>query len=169
MQNLAGAKIVCEKLGIKNKHFYKSIQTYELPDRRLEKIFDGKIKIFKDFAHSPSKLKATINAVKSQHPNKLLVIYELHSSSSLDINFLKNYRNSLSESSFTIIYISEDKKDIDLKEKFLKECFNEKKILLVKNKIDLINTIKKPKFKNLNKLIMSSGNFDNVDFNELTK
>jgi len=169
MQNLAGAKIVCEKLGIKNKHFYKSIQTYELPDRRLEKIHDGKIKIFKDFAHSPSKLKATISAVKSQHPNKLLVIYELHSSSSLDINFLKNYKDCLLESSFSIIYISEDKKDVNLKEKFLKECFNEKKILLVKNKIDLINTIKKTKFKNLNKLIMSSGNFDNVDFNELIK
>ena len=107
--------------------------------------------------------------MKIQYPNKLLVIYELHSSSSLDINFLRNYKDSLSESSFTIIYISEDKKDFDLKEKFLKECFNEKKILLVKNKIDLINTIKKHKFKNLNKLIMSSGNFDNVDFNELTK
>ena len=97
------------------------------------------------------------------------MIYELHSSSSLDINFLKNYKDCLLESSFSIIYISEDKKDVNLKEKFLKECFNEKKILLVKNKIDLINTIKKTKFKNLNKLIMSSGNFDNVDFNELIK
>ena len=72
MQNLAGAKILCEKLGIKNKHFYKAIKTYELPDRRLEKIFNGKIKIFKDFAHSPSKLKATISAVKIQYPNKTI-------------------------------------------------------------------------------------------------
>ncbi len=169
MQNLAGAKIICEKLGIKNKHFYKSIQTYELPDRRLEKIFDGKIKVFKDFAHSPSKLKATISAVKNQYPNKLLVIYELHSSSSLDMNFLKNYKDSLLESSFSIIYISENKKDINLKEKFLKQCFNEKRLLLVKKKTDLIDTIKNSKFKSFNKLIMSSGNFDNLDFNLLIK
>ncbi len=169
MQNLAGAKILCEKLGIKNKHFYKAIKTYELPDRRLEKIFNGKIKIFKDFAHSPSKLKATISAVKIQYPNKLLVIYELHSSSSLDINFLINYKDSILESSFSIIYISENNKSIDFTEKFIKECFNEKNLVLIKKKSNLINTIKSRKFENFNKLIMSSGNFDNVDFNELTK
>mgnify|MGYP001173684330 CR=1 FL=1 len=169
MQNLAGAKIICEKLGIKNKHFYRAIQTYELPDRRLEKIFDGKIKIFKDFAHSPSKLKATISAVKSQYPNDLLVIYELHSSSSLDINFLKNYRDSILESNFSIIYISENKKSNYLNEKFLIECFNEKKLVLIKKKTELINIIKSLKFKNFNKLIMSSGNFDNLNFHLLTK
>jgi UDP-N-acetylmuramate: L-alanyl-gamma-D-glutamyl-meso-diaminopimelate ligase len=169
MQNLAGAKILCQKLGIKNKHFYKAIKTYELPDRRLEKIFDGKIKIFKDFAHSPSKLKATISAVKIQYPNKLLVIYELHSSSSLDINFLINYKDSILESSFSIIYISENNKSIDFTEKFIKECFNEKKLVLIKKKSNLINTIKSRKFESFNKLIMSSGNFDNVDFNTLIK
>ena len=169
MQNLAGAKILCQKLGIKNKHFYKAIKTYELPDRRLEKIFDGKIKIFKDFAHSPSKLKATISAVKIQYPNKLLVIYELHSSSSLDINFLINYKDSILESSFSIIYISVNNKSIDFTEKFIKECFNEKKLVLIKKKSNLINTIKSRKFESFNKLIMSSGNFDNVDFNTLIK
>jgi hypothetical protein len=85
------------------------------------------------------------------------------------MNFLKNYKDSLLESSFSIIYISENKKNINLKEKFLKQCFNEKRLLLVKKKTDLIDTIKNSKFKSFNKLIMSSGNFDNLDFSLLIK
>ena len=146
---------------------YKAIKSYKLPDKRLEKLHDGKFKIFKDFAHSPSKLNATINAVKSQYNNNLLVIYELHSSSSFDVNFLKNYKDTLLKSTFSIIYISENKKSNHLSEKFLMECFNEKKLVLIKSKSQLIDTIKTSKFKNYNKLLMSSGNFDDLDFNIL--
>ena len=169
MQNLAGAKIVCEQLGIKNKHFYKAIKSYKLPDKRLEKLHDGEFKIFKDFAHSPSKLNATINAVRSQYNNNLLVIYELHSSSSFDVNFLKNYKDTLLKSTFSIIYISENKKCNHLSEKILMECFNEKKLAFIENKSHLIDIIKNSKFKNYNKLLMSSGNFDDLDFNILIK
>ncbi len=169
MQNLAGAKIVCEQLGIKNKHFYKAIKSYKLPDKRLEKLHDGEFKIFKDFAHSPSKLNATINAVQSQYNNNLLVIYELHSSSSFDVNFLKNYKDTLLKSTFSIIYISENKKCNHLSEKILMECFNEKKLALIESKSHLIDIIKNSKFKNYNKLLMSSGNFDDLDFNILIK
>ena len=69
---------------------------------------DKKNKIFRDFAHSPSKLMATINAVKLQYSDKLLSVYELHSSSSFDFTFLKNYKDTLDKSDFSVIYISEN-------------------------------------------------------------
>ena len=112
--------------------FYKSISSYNLPENRLQIVLDKKIKIFRDFAHSPSKLNSTIDAVKNNYKNKLLVIYELHSSSSLNINFLPKYKNTINQSDDCIIYLSQkilDKnkiKNIDLT--LLKRCFNNKKL-----------------------------------------
>ena len=171
MQNLAAAKIVCKQLGIKNKKFYKSIPSYHLPENRLQIILDKKIKIFRDFAHSPSKLNSTIDAVKNNFKNKLLVIYELHSSSSLNINFLPKYKNTINQSDDCIIYLSQkilDKnkiKNIDLA--LLKRCFNNKKLKLIKDKDSLLKIVNKINYKTFNKLFMSSGNFDALDFDIL--
>tara|TARA_Y100000817_G_scaffold313908_1_gene311147 strand:- start:1032 stop:2399 length:1368 start_codon:yes stop_codon:yes gene_type:complete len=166
MQNIAGAKLVCEQLGIKQKHFYLGIKTYNLPEKRLQKIYDKKIKIFIDFAHSPSKLKATINAVKNQHKEKLLSIYELHSSSSFNFKFLEKYNNSLNDSDYSIIYISNKKLNLfteKISENKLQKFFNDKNIKLVNSINPLKKIIRSNKYKKYNKLFMSSGNFD--DFN----
>ena len=166
MQNIAGAKLVCEQLGIKQKHFYLGIKTYNLPEKRLQKIYDKKIKIFIDFAHSPSKLKATINAVKNQYKEKLLSIYELHSSSSFNFKFLEKYHNSLNDSDYSIIYISNKKLNLfteKISENKLQKFFNDKNIKLVNSINSLKKIIRSNKYKKYNKLFMSSGNFD--DFN----
>ena len=170
MQNLAGAKIICEQLGVKISNFYKSISSYKLPHRRLQIISDKKNKIFRDFAHSPSKLLATINAVKLQYSNKLLSVYELHSSSSFDFTFLKTYKNSLNNSDFSVIYISEKNlkkfsKEVD--EKIIKNIFHERKLVLISNKKELDKFINNSKYKSYNKLLMSSGNFDGYDVKKL--
>jgi len=169
MQNLAGAKIICEQLGVKTDDFYKSISSYKLPHRRLQIISDKKNKIFRDFAHSPSKLMATINAVKLQYSDKLLSVYELHSSSSFDFTFLKNYKDTLDGSDFSVIYISENNlnkfsKEID--ENMIKNIFNEKKLVLISNKKELDKFINNSKYKSYNKLLMSSGNFDGYNVGE---
>ena len=107
-------------LELKIKDFFKAISSYKLPENRLQILLDKKIKIFRDFAHSPSKLKSTIDAVKNNFKNKLLVIYELHSSSSININFLPKYKNSMNQADDCILYLSQkilDKnkiKNIDL-------------------------------------------------------
>ena len=166
MQNIAGAKLLSEQLGIKQKHFYNAIKSYTLPEKRLQKLSDKKIKIFKDFAHSPSKLKATINAVKNQYKNNLLIIYELHSSSSFDLNFLKNYKNSVEKSDYSIIYISEKKLHLfskKINEKVIMNLFNTKKLKLVHTSKSLKKIIESKKFKLFNKLFMSSGNFENFN------
>tara|TARA_B100000579_G_scaffold368394_1_gene329259 strand:+ start:79 stop:1428 length:1350 start_codon:yes stop_codon:yes gene_type:complete len=169
MQNIAGAKIICEQLGVKTDYFYKSISSYKLPHRRLQIISDKKNKIFRDFAHSPSKLMATINAVKLQYSDKLLSVYELHSSSSFDFTFLKNYKDTLDGSDFSVIYISENNlkkfsKEID--ENMIKNIFNEKKLVLISNKKELDKYINNSKYKSYNKLLMSSGNFDGYNVGE---
>ena len=96
--------MIDEVLQPNRKKFYKAIQSYTLPEKRLEIIYDNKIKIFKDFAHSPSKLKSTVNAVKNQYSKNLLVVYELHSSSSFSTEFLTTYRDTLKNSDTSIIY-----------------------------------------------------------------
>ena len=168
MQNLAGAKTVCEQLGIKQKDFYKSITSYELPHKRLQKLNNNKTKIFRDFAHSP--LKATISAVKSQYSENLLSIYELHSSSSFNSTFLKNYKNTLTDSDYSIIYISMKnlkKFSSKMDEKIIKKIFNEDKLILISDPKKLDSFLKKNSYRDYNKLFMSSGNFDNFILDEL--
>ena len=171
MQNISAAKTVCEQLGIKNRRFFKAISSYKLPENRLQIILDKKIKIFRDFAHSPSKLNSTIDAVKNNFKNKLLVIYELYSSSSINANFLPKYKNSINQADVCILYLSQKIlhknkiKNIDLT--LLKRCFNNKKIKLINDKDSLFKIVLKTNYKKFNKLFMSSGNFDGLNFDQL--
>tara|TARA_B100000575_G_scaffold88734_1_gene70331 strand:- start:3485 stop:4474 length:990 start_codon:yes stop_codon:yes gene_type:complete len=171
MQNISAAKTVCEQLGIKDKRFFKAISSYKLPENRLQILLDKKIKIFRDFAHSPSKLNSTIDAVKNNFNNKLLVIYELHSSSSLNVNFLPKYKNTINQADDCILYLSQrilDKnkiKNIDLS--LLKKCFNNKKIKLINDRDSLLKIVSNINYKPFNKLFMSSGNFDGLNFDQV--
>ena len=174
MQNLAGAKKVLNQLGIGNKLFYKAIKTFKLPHQRLEILHDkSNKKIFKDFAHSPSKLKSTINAVKNQYKKKLLSIYELHSSSSLNKKFLPTYKNSISESDYSIIYISNNilfERNLDkILNSDIKNFFNISNLKICRNPNDLLKHISNNKFVDFNFLFMSSGNFDGFSIKEFIK
>ena len=171
MQNISAAKTVCDQLGIKNRRFFKAISSYKLPENRLQILLDKKIKIFRDFAHSPSKLNSTIDAVKNNFKNKLLVIYELHSSSSININFLPKYKNSMNQADDCILYLSQkilDKNKIkNINLSLLKRFFNNKKIKFVNDRDSLFKIISKIKYKTFNRLFMSSGNFDGLNFDKI--
>ncbi len=109
LQNMAGAKNICTQLGISDTDFYHAISSFEGTARRLEKLKDtGSFVVFRDFAHSPSKVKATVDAVKTQYPNhKIIACFELHTFSSLNSNFLTEYHNTLQAADEAIVYYNE--------------------------------------------------------------
>ncbi|MDB5031135.1 Mur ligase family protein [Mucilaginibacter sp.] len=171
--NMEAARLVCESLNIKSADFYKHITTFKGAARRLEVVGkSNNAHIFKDFAHSPSKLQATIHAVKTQFPNrKLIACIELHTFSSLNKDFLSQYAGTMDEADVAMVFIDKktfEQKKIEpypaetVKAAFLKQnltFFNDSKLLLTElEKINLTNT---------NLLMMSSGNFGGIDLSEL--
>lgn len=108
MKNVAGAMTVCDRLGITNEQFYEAIPSFKGAARRLEKIAENKRKIlFRDFAHAPSKVEATTEAVKQQYADlKLLAVLELHTYSSLNKTFLGQYKNCLDAADEAIVFFN---------------------------------------------------------------
>ncbi len=109
MKNIAGAMVVCDKLGVTEAMFYEAIQTFTGAARRLEKVVEtDTLLIFRDFAHAPSKVQATTEAVKAQFPNQaLLACVELHTFSSLNKEFLSQYRHTLTAADVAAVYFNE--------------------------------------------------------------
>src|SRR5690606_18965818 len=108
MQNLAGAMNVCRRLGLDDDAFLRSMGSFKGASRRLEAVAgDDSSSVFYDFAHAPSKLKATVEAVKSRYPSrKLVACMELHTFSSLDKNFLPQYHNTMLLADEPIVYFN---------------------------------------------------------------
>ena len=173
LQNLNAAKLVCNELGISSKDFLKQIKTFTGASNRLEKIKDNNNSaIFKDFAHSPSKLKATINAVKKQFKErKLIACMELHTFSSLNKDFLKQYSNSMNEADQAIVFFSLEAikhKGLEpIKEDEIKSAFNNKELIVISDDIILKNHLKNINLENTNLLLMSSGNFNKMNLDEI--
>ena len=173
LQNLNAAKLVCRELGITSIDFYNKIQTFAGASNRLELIKENKESaIYKDFAHSPSKLKATIHAMKKQFKNrKLIACMELHTFSSLDKGFINEYNDSMKLADQAIVFISEKaikhKKLDPISEHKIKVAFNQSNITIVKDAIKLSIIINKIEMKKANLLMMSSGNFENLDYDKI--
>ena len=173
LQNLNGARLVCEQIGISSKEFYSAIQTFTGASKRLETITkNDKTHILKDFAHSPSKLQATTKAVKNQYPDReLIACIELHTFSSLNQEFLSEYKNTMLDADKAFVYFSpkaiEHKKLAMLSENDVKNGFFSENVTVFTNSDELMKTVKSINFENKNLLLMSSGNFDGVDFEEL--
>jgi UDP-N-acetylmuramate: L-alanyl-gamma-D-glutamyl-meso-diaminopimelate ligase len=176
LMNLNGARLVCNQLGLSNQQFYESIQSFEGAAKRLELVFQTNNSIFfKDFAHSPSKLKATTAAVKEQFPaRKLIACMELHTFSSLNENFLLEYKDAMIAADEAIVYfnphtIAHKKLKEITKEQILK-AFGDGKNLKVYTDIHLLKDhLLHIDVKNTNLLMMSSGTFDGLDFKELAE
>lgn len=171
--NLTAARNVCEKLGISDLIFNQAISTFSGAARRLEVI--GKsadCTIFKDFAHSPSKLKATIHAVKQQFPERdLISAIELHTFSSLNAEFLKEYAGTMDEADVPIVIIDRNtfrQKQMDpFEENVVKKSFSNDKLKFFDN-FEIFETyLNTFSFKNTNILLMSSGNFGGLDLEKL--
>ena len=175
LQNLAGAKWICQYMGIDEGDFYEAIASFKGASKRLEKIVENKSTVvFKDFAHSPSKVAATTLAVKNQYSERiLLACLELHTYSSLNAKFLEEYKGALDKADKAVVFYSPDA----VKIKQLEEV-TEQQIANAFQRDDLIIYTNPQKFKdflfshnldNTALLLMSSGNYGGLDFEEVRK
>jgi UDP-N-acetylmuramate: L-alanyl-gamma-D-glutamyl-meso-diaminopimelate ligase len=173
LQNISGAKNVCNELGIFDEDFYRAIASFEGAANRLQLLGknDDTI-IFKDFAHSPSKLQATVNAVKNQFPEKALVaVMELHTFSSLNEDFLEQYGGTMDEADMPVVFYDretfEHKKMPVLKENLVEQAFARHGLNIFTAKTELEGFLLSQNWKNKNLLLMSSGNFAGLDLDAL--
>ncbi|MBC7743931.1 MAG: peptidoglycan synthetase [Flavobacterium sp.] len=173
--NLNAAKLVCEEIGISETDFLNAIRTFNGASKRLESL--GKsdnCEVFKDFAHSPSKLKATIDAVKRQFPSrKLIAVIELHTFSSLNKEFLSQYAGTMNNADEAIIFIDNinflQKRLEPYDESIVKLAFDNKKVKFINNAEILEGFLTSFNYKCKNLLLMSSGHFSGMDLNSLAK
>lgn len=175
LQNIQGALDVCLQLGLTLGQFYTAIQTFTGAAKRLEVLAKGRDStLFRDFAHAPSKLKATVCAVKEQFPTRRLVaVQELHTYSSLNKNFLPNYAHSMDAPDEAIIYMNPHTvahKRLELMdEEMLRQGFQRADLKLFTDSQALLNYLREKDFSRSNLLLMSSGTFDGMDLTELRK
>lgn len=171
--NLTAARNVCRQLGIADEVFDEAISTFGGASKRLElvkKTADSCV--YKDFAHAPSKLRATIAAMKDQYPSrKLVACMELHTFSSLTAEFLKQYVGTMDRADVPIVYFNpcalEHKKLPPLSISQVHDAFGNKDIKVYNDSKLLTADLHKMEWKGVNLLLMSSGNFDGVDFKQL--
>ena len=170
LNNLAGAKWICQHMGIDEDDFYEAISTFKGASKRLEKIAESKNSVaYKDFAHSPSKVEATTNAVKEQYDNRTLVAcLELHTYSSLTAEFLKEYRGTLNAADVAVVFYSphavEIKKLEEVTHEQIANAFQRDDLIIYTNPEDFKNFLFSQDFDNKAILLMSSGNYGGLDF-----
>ena len=175
LQNIAGAKNVCNELGVFDEDFYKAIQTFEGAANRMQFVAGNERSlIYKDFAHSPSKLTATVNAAKNQYPQRdLVAVMELHTFSSLNKEFLSQYDGSMDNADVAVVFFDketfEHKKMPVLKESFVREAFGNHALHIFTDKESLNEFLLEQNWSNANLLLMSSGNFSGLNIDELSK
>jgi len=172
LQNLMGAMRIGEAIGINPHDFLNAIQTFSGAGKRLQKVAEkGSFTMFKDFAHSPSKLKATTRAVKEQFLERNVVAcMELHTFSSLKKEFLPHYRNAMDMADEAIVYFSPEV----VKHKKLEPISSEQvadgfggKVTVLNNTKEVLDYIHSKKWNNSVLLMMSSGNFDGINYDQL--
>jgi UDP-N-acetylmuramate: L-alanyl-gamma-D-glutamyl-meso-diaminopimelate ligase len=173
LNNLAGAKWICQNMGVDEADFYEAIASFKGASKRLEKIAEGKGKVaYKDFAHSPSKVSATTNAVKNQYPDrKLIACLELHTYSSLNADFLKEYQGALDAADVAVVFYSPDAVKIKQLEEVtyeqIAQSFQREDLIIYTNPVDFKNFLFGQNFDNSALLLMSSGNYGGLNFHEV--
>ncbi|WP_108807704.1 UDP-N-acetylmuramate--L-alanine ligase [Aquimarina spinulae] len=173
LNNLAGAKWICQHMGIDEDDFYEAIASFTGASKRLEKIAEShKAVAYKDFAHSPSKVRATTKAVKEQYQNRNVVAcLELHTYSSLDASFLKEYEGALDAADEAVVFYSPHAVKIkQLKEvsaSQIAEAFNRNDLIIYTDPGSFQQYLKQKDLDNSALLLMSSGNYGGLDFNEV--
>jgi UDP-N-acetylmuramate: L-alanyl-gamma-D-glutamyl-meso-diaminopimelate ligase len=168
LQNMMAAKFACAEAGISDTQFWEAIQHFKGTAKRLETIShtDNSI-VYRDFAHAPSKLKATVEAVKSLYPERTLIAaYELHTFSSLNKAFLPQYHNSMQQADVKAVLFSkhalEMKKMPMLDEAEVARHFGEG-VKVFSDKNELRAYLDAHYTGQENVLLMSSGTFDGMD------
>ena len=175
LQNLMGAKWICQHIGVDEEDFYEAIGSFKGASKRLEKIAQNKSTVvFKDFAHSPSKVEATTNAVKKQYGNrKVLACLELHTYSSLNADFLKEYKGALDAADTAVVFYSPHAVELKQLEEVsveqIKNAFERDDLIIYTNSAEFKEFLFKQKLDDTALLLMSSGNYGGLDFDEVSK
>ncbi len=175
LQNISGAKNICLKIGISESEFYEAIRTFKGAAKRLQTLEKtATSQIFLDFAHSPSKLKATTEAVKSQFPNRTLIAcMELHTFSSLKKEFLPHYQGCMNAADVSIVYFNpktvEHKKLSPISEEEVFKAFGNPNLKVMTDSQQMVAFLESEYTGKENLLIMTSGNFDGIDLKEFSK
>lgn len=173
LNNLAGAKWICQNMGVDEADFYEAIASFKGASKRLEKIAESKTKVaYKDFAHSPSKVAATTKAVKEQYPTRTLIAcLELHTYSSLNAAFLKEYQGALEYADVAVVFYSPDAVKIKQLEEVTYEqiakAFNREDLIIYTNPAAFKDFLFQQNFDNSALLLMSSGNYGGLNFDEV--
>jgi UDP-N-acetylmuramate: L-alanyl-gamma-D-glutamyl-meso-diaminopimelate ligase len=173
MKNISGARAVCERLGITDEEFYQAIQSFTGAAKRMELLGSNEtVNIYRDFAHAPSKVEATTAALKEQFPDRLLIACaELHTFSSLNKAFLKQYRRKLMAADIAIVYYNpltvEHKKLEPISEEDIRQAFKRDDLKVFTDSAELVTFLKSLNWKDTNLLLMSSGTFGGVDLRAL--
>lgn len=174
MQNMAAAREACLAAGISEDDFYKTISTFEGSSRRLQLLEENSNgAAYIDFAHSPSKVKATVEAVAERYPARsVIACLELHTYSSLNAAFLPQYRGTLNRASEAFVYFNpsavEHKKLPALTVKQVSECFEGENLSVWNDSPALLKTLNERKFRDPVFLFMSSGDFDGWDLKTIS-
>ena len=173
LNNLAGAKWICQNMGVDEADFYEAIASFKGASKRLEKIAESKTKVaYKDFAHSPSKVAATTKAVKEQYPDRTLIAcLELHTYSSLNAEFLKEYEGALKYADVAAVFYSPDAVKIKQLEEVtynqIAKAFNRKDLIIYTNPKEFKDFLFGKNLENSALLLMSSGNYGGLNFDEV--
>lgn len=173
LNNLAGAKWICQHMGVDALDFYEAISSFKGASKRLELVAkNAKTAVYKDFAHAPSKVRATTAAVKEQFPGrKLVVVLELHTYSSLDPAFLTQYRGALEAADQGVVFYEPEVLKIKNREpidpQHIKEAFGNVHLQIETEPLGLEKFITSLDLENRVLLFMSSGNYGGTDFKAL--
>ena len=173
LNNLEGARWICQLMGVQQEDFYEAIATFSGASKRLEKIAQGPTSIaYKDFAHSPSKVTATTQALKNQYPERsLLACLELHTYSSLNPEFLSEYKGALDNADKAVVFYSPKavkiKKLDTVSSAQILKAFQREDLLVFTDPLAFQDYLFAQDFNNTSLLLMSSGNYGGLDFEKV--
>ncbi|MBT7240410.1 MAG: peptidoglycan synthetase, partial [Flavobacteriaceae bacterium] len=173
LQNLAGAKWICQHMGIDEDDFYEAIASFKGASKRLEKIAENEqTVIFKDFAHSPSKVKATTEAVKKQYVKReVIACLELHTYSSLNAEFLGEYQGALDQADKAVVFYSPHAVKIKQLDEVttaqIGAAFGREDLMMFTNPAEFKAFLLNQNLEQTAVVLMSSGNYGGLDFEEV--
>ena len=173
LNNLEGARWICQLMGVDEADFYEAIASFKGASKRLEKIAENSQTVaYKDYAHSPSKVKATTEAVKAQYPDrKLLACLELHTYSSLTPEFLTEYKGALDAADTAVVFYSphavEIKKLEPISAAQIEASFQREDLIIFTEPQAFKDYLFSQELSDTSLLLMSSGNYGGLDFDEV--
>lgn len=167
--NMQAAYYACVELGISARDFLGAMANFTGASKRLELLASNNdCNIYRDFAHAPSKVIATIEAVRQQFPaRKLIGVLELHTYSSLNKEFMHQYKGALEKTDIAVVFYSKHALQIkglpELPESYVVEGFDKNGLLVMTDKNALEQWLQAQDYSNTNLVLMSSGNYDGID------